>query len=90
MPPGSRGGAGRLVLIPSALLPAQIVAILLGSFGSAANSAVIALLVRARRLFGTSASVNYLIVNQSTMDLCSCVLIALTVSLKVTNATVIV
>ena len=68
----------------TAILVAQIVGLVLGIIGTAANAVVLALLVRVRRMFGNNVSA--LIANQSAMDLCSCFFIVLVILLKMTKA----
>jgi len=71
------------------MLPSQITSLIFGGVGILANGAILALLVRARNMFG-STNVSYLIANQSAMDLCSCFFLVLTVVLKMTKAYVYV
>ena len=67
-------------------VPAEMVAavgLLVFSIGICANSVVLAVLVRARRHFGSS--VHTLIANQSAMDLFACVLGASTLVMMITH-----
>ena len=76
-----RGTAG---VLRSVALTTEILGLVLGVIGTVANASVLALLVRARRMFGNN--VISLIANQSAMDLCSCFFYTVTIVLQMTKA----